>query len=124
LLELNHLVKSIKTDDTSVLGLLLNDTISGNRLKMTLSNLETSSVKMEHAMEKVNTIIENINTSDGAFNYIIKDTSLVNNLKSTLKNINEGTDKFNQNMEALKHNFLTRGYFRKLERQERKAKDN
>jgi phospholipid/cholesterol/gamma-HCH transport system substrate-binding protein len=79
---------------------------------------------MEHAMEKVNTIIENINTSDGAFNYIIKDTSLVNNLKSTLKNINEGTDKFNQNMEALKHNFLTRGYFRKLERQERKAKDN
>jgi phospholipid/cholesterol/gamma-HCH transport system substrate-binding protein len=124
LLELNHLVKSIKTDDTSVLGLLLNDTISGNRLKMTLSNLETSSVKMEHAMKKVNTIIESINTSDGAFNYIIKDTSLVNNLKSTLKNINEGTDKFNQNMEALKHNFLTRGYFRKLERQERKAKDN
>ena len=122
--ELNHLVKSIKTDDTSVLGLLLNDTISGNRLKMTLSNLETSSVKMEHAMEKVNTIIESIDTSDGAFNYIIKDTSLVNSLKSTLKNINEGTDKFNQNMEALKHNFLTRGYFRKLERQERKAKDN
>jgi phospholipid/cholesterol/gamma-HCH transport system substrate-binding protein len=124
LLELNHLVKSIKTDDTSVLGLLLNDTISGNRLKITLSNLETSSVKMEHAMKKVNTIIESINTSDGAFNYIVKDTSLVNSLKSTLKNINEGTDKFNQNMEALKHNFLTRGYFRKLERQERKAKDN
>ncbi len=124
LLELNHFVESIKTDDESVLGLLLNDTISRNRLKMTLSNLETSSVKMESAMEKVNTIIENINTSDGAFNYIIKDTSLVNSLKSTLKNVNEGTDKFNQNMEALKHNFLTRGYFRKLERQERKAKDN
>ena len=25
-------------------------------------------------------------------------------------------------MEALKHNFLTRGYFRKLERQEKKEK--
>jgi phospholipid/cholesterol/gamma-HCH transport system substrate-binding protein len=34
--------------------------------------------------------------------------------------VNEGTDKFNQNMEALKHNFLTRGYFRKLEKQQLK----
>lgn len=124
LVELDDLVESIKRDDASVLGLLLNDTISGNRLKMTLSNLETSSIKMENAIEKVNTIIENINTSDGTFNYIMKDTSLVNSLKSTLKNVNEGTDKFNQNMEALKHNFLTRGYFRKLEREERKAKGN
>ena len=91
---------------------------------MTLSNLETSSSEMQNAMEKVTTIVEDINNSDGAFNYIMKDTSLVNSLKSTLKNINEGTEKFDQNMEALKHNFLTRGYFRKLERQERKAKEN
>lgn len=124
LFELNGLVKSIKTDDASVLGLLLNDTISGNRLEMTLSNLEASSVKMGNALEKINTIIETVNTSDGAFNYIVKDTSLVNSLKSTLKNVNEGTYKFNQNMEALKHNFLTRGYFRKLEKEESKSKDN
>ncbi|WP_100609895.1 MlaD family protein [Confluentibacter lentus] len=124
LIELNGLVKSIKTDDASILGLLLNDTISGNKLKITLGNLESSSVKMENSVEKLNTIIENVNSSDGAFNYIIKDTSLVNSLKSTLRNVNEGSDKFNQNMEALKHNFLTRGYFRKLEKEERKAKDN
>ena len=124
LLEFNSLVKSIKTDDASILGLLLNDTISGNKLKITLGNLERSSIKMENSVEKLNTIIENVNSSNGAFNYIVKDTSLVNSLKSTLKNVNEGTDKFNQNMEALKHNFLTRGYFRKLEKEERKAKEN
>jgi len=124
LVDINQLVASIKTDDSSVLGLLLNDTISGNRLKTTLNNLETSSLEMKNAMANVNTIIENINSSEGAFNYIVKDTSLVNSLKSTLKNVNEGTDKFNENMEALKHNFLTRGYFRKLERQERKANNN
>ena len=44
--------------------------------------------------------------------------------KETIKNINEGTDKFNQNMEALKHNFLTRSYFRKLEREQKKSKKN
>jgi phospholipid/cholesterol/gamma-HCH transport system substrate-binding protein len=35
-------------------------------------------------------------------------------------NIKEATEKLNENMEALKHNFLFRGYFRKLERQERR----
>lgn len=124
LADINQLVASIKTDDSSVFGVLLNDTISGNRLKTTLNNLETSSIEMKNTMANVNAIIENINNSEGAFNYIVKDTSLVNSLKSTLKNVNEGTDKFNQNMEALKHNFLTRGYFRKLERQERKANGN
>lgn len=40
----------------------------------------------------------------------------------TMHNIEEGTDKFNENMEALKHNFLTRGYFRKLEKEKAKAR--
>lgn len=124
LMELNHLVKSIKTNDESVLGILLNDTISGNKLETTLSNLAASSITMENTVEKVNSIITNMETSKGTFNYIINDTALVNSIKATLKNVNEGSEKFNQNMEALKHNFLTRSYFRKLEREERKAKEN
>jgi phospholipid/cholesterol/gamma-HCH transport system substrate-binding protein len=30
-----------------------------------------------------------------------------------LKNVEEGTEKFNEDMEALQHNFLLRRYFRK-----------
>lgn len=125
LLELDNLVASLKTDDDSVLGILLNDTISGNKLKLTLSNLENSSMDINNALKKIDTIIDGIGSNQGALNYITNDTTLVNSLKSTLKNVNEGTDKFNQNMEALKHNFLTRGYFRKLEKQEqKKLKEN
>lgn len=122
--ELNSIVSSVKTDDNTVLGMLLNDSISAKKLKTIVSNLEISSVEIDTLLNNVNTLVYDFNSSDGAYNYIVKDTSLVNSLKSTLKNINEGTDKFNQNMEALKHNFLTRGYFIKLERQERKAKEN
>ncbi len=57
---------------------------------------------------------------EGAINYLSNDKEFVKELEETVKNINEGTDKFNQNMEALKHNFLTRGYFRKLEKQKEK----
>jgi phospholipid/cholesterol/gamma-HCH transport system substrate-binding protein len=119
--QLNSIISSVKTDDNTVLGMLLNDSISGGKLKTIVTNLETSSTEIETLLNNVNTVIDDFNSSQGAYNYMVKDTSLVNSLKSTLKNINEGTDKFNQNMEALKHNFLTRGYFKKLERQEKRA---
>lgn len=119
--ELNTIISTLKTNNETVLGMLMNDTISGMKLKNIIDNLETSSIEVESVLSSINTAVADFNSSDdGAYNYILKDTSLVNSLKSTLKNINEGTEKFNQNMEALKHNFLTRGYFRKLEREEKK----
>jgi phospholipid/cholesterol/gamma-HCH transport system substrate-binding protein len=45
----------------------------------------------------------------------------VRKLHVSLDNIQTGTNGFNQNMEALKHNFLFKKYFRKLEKQRKKA---
>lgn len=120
--ELNGLITSLKSNDETIFGMLLNDTISGQKLKSIVSHLETSGIEIESVVSSINTAVNDINSGEGALNYIVKDTTLVNNLKSTLNNINEGTDKFNQNMEALKHNFLFKGYFRKLERQEKRLK--
>jgi phospholipid/cholesterol/gamma-HCH transport system substrate-binding protein len=122
--ELNNLIKSIQTNNETVLGMILNDTVSGQKLKTIVNNLEASSKEIDSVINSTHFVLNDLNSSKGALNYIVKDTSLVNNIKSTLKNINEGTDKFNQNMEALKHNFLTRGYFRKLEKQQKKELKN
>ena len=119
--ELTDIVASLKTDDESILGMVLNDTVSGKQLKNVVTNLETSSNEINSILNNINTVVNDLHSSDGTYNYLVKDTTLVNDLKSTIKNINEGTEKFNENMEALKHNFLTRGYFRRLERQEKKA---
>lgn len=116
--ELNSIISSIKTNDNTVLGMILNDSVSGQKLKTIVANLETSSVEIENLVKNANAVVNDIQSNEGALNYVLNDTTLLNSLKSTLKNINEGTDKFNQNMEALKHNFLTKGYFKKLERQE------
>lgn len=122
--ELNELVKQLRTDNESILGTLLNDSVSGNQLKSIIATLETSSKEIEQTVTGINNLVSDINNDQGAINYILKDTSLVNNLKSTIRNIDQGTEKFNENMEALKHNFLTRGYFRKLEREEKKKSKN
>ena len=118
--EVNDIVTSLKTDDNTVLGMLLNDSISGQNLKSIVKNLEASSLEIDNVVKNFNSVIYDFKSGEGAYNYIVNDTTLVNNIKSTLQNVNEGTDKFNQNMEALKHNFFFRGYFRKLEKQKEK----
>lgn len=124
IIELNDIISSVKTNDNTILGMLLHDSVSGKKLKTLVTHLEASSVEIDSVLQNIHTVVKDFSSSEGTYNFIVKDTSLVNSLKSTLKNVNEGTDKFNQNMEALKHNFLTRGYFRKLERQEKKDNKN
>jgi phospholipid/cholesterol/gamma-HCH transport system substrate-binding protein len=46
-----------------------------------------------------------------------QDSIAADDIRQSLKHLASGLQKFDENMEALKHNFLTRGYFRKQERQ-------
>ncbi|WP_445956729.1 MlaD family protein [Yeosuana sp.] len=117
--ELNTIISSINFNE-SVAGVLLNDSIEAKKARRIMTNLETSSQDISTVLNNLNETITNIKEGKGAFNYLSNDEEFVNNLEQSIKNINEGTDKFNQNMEAFKHNFLTRGYFKKLERQEKK----
>ncbi|MCX7546726.1 MlaD family protein [Xanthomarina sp. F1114] len=120
MLHLNSLISKIDLEE-SVAGVLLNDTTEANKVRSIITNLETSSVEIQTVITNLNETITNVKDGEGAINYLSNDPDLVKQLDETIKNINEGTEKFNENMEALKHNFLTRGYFRKLEKEERKA---
>jgi phospholipid/cholesterol/gamma-HCH transport system substrate-binding protein len=122
--ELNKMVKSIDFEESAV-GVLLSDTISGGRMKNIIQNLETSSLEIEKMTLDLNTIIGGMKEGNGALNYLSNDSTLVLQLGRTMRNIEQGTERFNENMEALKHNFLTRGYFKKQEKQrEKEVKKN
>ena len=122
--ELNNIISSINFKE-SVAGVLLNDTIQARKVKSIIVNLEDSSKDIKGVITSLNETLINVKDGEGAINFLSNDKEFVKNLEQTIKNINDGTEKFNQNMEALKHNFFTRGYFKKLERQEKRAeKDN
>jgi phospholipid/cholesterol/gamma-HCH transport system substrate-binding protein len=113
--EFNSFLNSFTNNEKSIAGILLNDTISGKQLKSTLTTVNIASKRLDSTVNNLNQLIKGINSSNGAVNYITKDSILVNDLKKSIKNINEGTYKFNENMEALKHHFLFRKYFKKKE---------
>jgi phospholipid/cholesterol/gamma-HCH transport system substrate-binding protein len=63
-----------------------------------------------------------VNSGKGPVNALLKDSIIVKNLNLSIDNLRKGTDGFNQNMEALKRNFLLRGYFKRQEKQKQAEK--
>jgi len=117
--ELNTIISSINFDE-SLAAVLLSDSISAGKIKSIITNLEKSSNEISTAITNVNEVILDVKNGKGAINYMTNDTILVKNIDETVTNLKEGSIRLNENLEALKHNFLTRGYFRKQEKKKRK----
>ncbi len=106
--------------DESLAGTILKDTLSRNRMENIIKKLDSSSSNIEGITKNVETIIQKIDNGEGALNYLTQDPDLVKNIDTTLFNIKQSSIKLNENMEAMRSNFLFRGYFRRLERQEKR----
>ncbi|WP_420601105.1 MlaD family protein [Flagellimonas sp.] len=117
--ELNSIIEAIDLEE-SVAGVLLNDSLMAQKMRKTIQNMETSSVAMDSLLQNLNGTVNQMKEGKGTVNLLVKDTLLANQLQRTMDNIEQGTERFNENMEALKHNFLTRRYFKRQEKESRK----
>ncbi len=121
---INAIISKINYDESAA-AMLLSDTASANQIKKVFANLEKSSNDINEVTKNLEEYIQEIKSGKGTLNYVTQNEVLVKNIDSTMINVKEASEKLNENMEALKHNFLFRGYFKKLERQERReAKEN
>ncbi len=110
--DLSKIVLNIK-EGKGTIGSLLMDTIIGQDIKQSVVNIKLTSSKTAAITGDLSKIIERVNKGEGAVGTLIMDTTFVNNLNQSMRNIKDGTSNFNQDMEALKHNFLLRRYFKK-----------
>ena len=93
----------------STASVLLNDTTMGSELKQIIDYLTVSS----RYMEKITTDVSDIMNSSANKKGTGQDSVFVNDIRNSITNIKQGTQKFNENMEALQHNILLRRYFKK-----------
>ena len=119
IVQMNRIVKQLDFENSAA-GVLLKDSISGNKIRNVISHLENSSLEIEKMSMDLNSVIGNIKKGKGAINYLASDTTLVIQLETTMENVTEGVKNFNEVTEALKHNFLTRPYFKKKEKEQKK----
>ncbi len=89
-----------------------------------IASLEVTAGYAEVIADQMAEIMIKINSGQGALGMLIQDSTLAKDLDRTMSNLRKSSKGLEQNMEAAKHNFLLRGYFRKKEREaERKRKE-
>jgi len=103
-------------------GYLLRDTITSGRLIQTMNELQRASVNIEQSTDSLKLFIQQLNSKQGTLSALISDTIMAKDLKQTISNLNKGTAKFDENMEAFKHNFLTKKYFKEKEKEKQPKK--
>lgn len=117
--ELQSLLQELRNGD-GLLPMLISDTTYANTFQNALANLEKVSVNAGVVSGELQELAAKINDRDNAVGVLLADSAVADQLKSTIENAAQASNKLDENMEALQHNFLFRGYFRKQERRERR----
>jgi phospholipid/cholesterol/gamma-HCH transport system substrate-binding protein len=87
------------------LGLVSDENFSDG-IKQTATNLQNTSAQFALFSTKMN-------EGNGTISQLVTDDKIGKSLDSTMYNIQQATKKLDENMEALQHNFLLKGFFKK-----------
>jgi len=118
--ELNEFVEDMNSEE-SVAGVLLKDSVYGQKVKRIIDHLEVSGASITHMSDSLQYLVNRLSKGEGTINFLATDTLFVRSIQNTMKNVEEGTARFNTNMEAMRENFLFRRYFKKLEKEQKKS---
>ncbi len=113
------------TEKLQTKGALANDLISDTTFFKTLKEasvqIQQASINAKQLTDNLKQVSYDLKDSSNMAGVVFNDEHVAENLRITVENLQAGTKKFDENMEALRHNFLFRGFFRKKARAQAKA---
>ena len=95
---------------------LVTDTSVYNNIKGTIMQLQNAANSVTQFTANLKTVSDKLNQNDNAVGVLLNDSAAASSLKITLQNLQSGSQKLDEDLEALQHNFLLRGFFRKKEK--------
>lgn len=119
--QLGSTVNKLNNGD-GLVNRLFTDTSYVSTFEEAMNNVNNVSINAKEASEGLKSITTKINDKDNALGVILADTAFANDLKTSMENTKSATYKLDENMEAMQHNFLLRGFFKKKSKEEEKNK--
>lgn len=125
---MDHALSTFKlaSEGEGAIATLLTDTTLSTELRQVVSQLNTLENSAARLVKDLNGVVESVekdlNQGSGPVNALMRDSVMADRLRATIEHAEKGAAAFAQDMEALKSNFLFRGYFKKLEKQAAKEK--
>ena len=101
---------------------LVTDTIVFSRLKATATQMQEVSATANSVVTNLSNTTKNLNTSLNNRNtpvgMLLNDEDAAADIRVTLRNMQTASIKLNEDLEAVQHNFLLRGFFKKKAKKE------
>lgn len=94
----------------------LTDTTTFNRIKAAATQLQQAANNASVLTSNLNKASNKLNSTDNTLGVLLNDPKGAVEVQSTLKNLQESSVKLNEDLEALQHNFLLKGFFKKKEK--------
>lgn len=101
---------------------VVNDTVIFNRLRSTSRQLDAMANNAQVIVKKLNNTADKLDDTGNPAGMMLNDEQTAKDLKQVIDNLQTGTEKLNETLDALRHNFLLRGSFKKMEKE--KGKDS
>lgn len=102
---------------------MLTDTAVFAKLERSVNELQKTAKSAAILSENLNQASAKLNQSDNAVGVLLNDKQTAEQVKSMMLNLESSSKKLDENLEALQHNFLLRGFFKMKEKAAAEAKD-
>src|SRR5690606_12680914 len=116
---LNLLTTKLNQEGT-LINDLLTDTVVYGSLQSAVADLQGITQTASALVTNLNNTAGKLDEKDNAVGVLLNDPASAQALRQTLRNLEQSNEKLDQNMEALQHNFLFRGSFKKQRKQAEK----